>query len=116
MIVGHADGIPGPQYQLALARRGCYVELDGFGTDTAYDAERAIEYLLLLREERHLHQVLVSHDVFLRTHVRAGGGPGYSWIARELVPRLHDLGLSSAEVDQLLIDNPRSALTGTSIW
>ena len=34
VIVGHADGVPGPDYQLALARRGCYVELDGFGTDT----------------------------------------------------------------------------------
>jgi predicted metal-dependent phosphotriesterase family hydrolase len=42
------------------------------------------------------------------------GGPGYTWITRELVPRLRDRGLSEREVDQLLIDNPRTALTGTS--
>ncbi len=112
VVIGHADGVPGPAYQLALARRGCYVELDGFGTDSDYDAERAIGYLLLLREEGHLHQVLVSHDIFLRTHVRARGGPGYTWIARELVPRLRDRGLTEGEIGQLLVDNPRSALTG----
>ena len=35
VIVGHSDGVPGPDYQLALARRGCFVELDGFGTNAA---------------------------------------------------------------------------------
>jgi len=113
VVIGHADGVPGPDYQLALARRGCYVELDGFGTDTDYDIDQAIELLLLLRAEGHLHQLLVSHDVFLRTHMRVRGGPGYTWIPRELVPRLHDRGLNQHEVDQLLISNPRSALTGT---
>ena len=67
---------------------------------------------MLLREEGRLHQVLVSHDVFLRSHVRARGGPGYTWIARELVPRLHERGLSDEEVHQLLVNNPRAALTG----
>lgn len=68
---GHANGVPGPAYQLAPARRGCYVEFDGFGTDTASDAGRTIDYLLLPRADGHLHQVLVSYDVFLRTHLRA---------------------------------------------
>lgn len=114
VIVGHSDGVPGPDYQLALARRGCFVELDGFGTDTAYDTTRAIGYLLALRAEGHLHQVLISHDVFLRTHMRVRGGPGYSWIARELLPRLRELGLSEHEVHQLMVDNPRAALTGST--
>jgi phosphotriesterase-related protein len=105
--------VPGPAYQLALAERGCYVELDGFGTDTDFDAERALDLLLRLRAEGFLTRVLVSHDVFLRTHLRARGGPGYTWIARELVPRLDERGLSEAEVRQLMVENPRNALTGT---
>ena len=112
VIIGHCDGVPGPAYQQALAARGCYVELDGFGTDFEFDAERALDLLMLLREEGRLHQVLVSHDVFLRSHVRVRGGPGYTWIARELVPRLHERGLSDEEVHQLLVNNPRAALTG----
>ena len=56
--------------------------------------------------------MLISHDVFLRTHTRVRGGPGYTWIARELVPRLHDRGISEEGIDQLLVTNPRSALTG----
>jgi predicted metal-dependent phosphotriesterase family hydrolase len=112
VVVGHCDGVPGPGYQRALAARGCFVELDGFGTDSDFDAERALDLLMLLREEGHLPRVLVSHDVFLRTHLRARGGPGYTWIARELVPRLHARGLSDEEVRQVLVDNPRAALTG----
>ena len=115
VVIGHCDGVPGPDYQLTLARRGCFVELDGFGTDTDFDSERALDLLMVLRENGHLAQVLVSHDVFLRTHLRARGGPGYSWIARELVPRLHGRGLSEAEVQQLLVENPRAALTGARI-
>jgi predicted metal-dependent phosphotriesterase family hydrolase len=112
VIIGHSDGVPGPEYQLELARRGCYVELDGFGTDTDYDSDRAVDLLIQLRENGHRAQVLVSQDVFLRTHVRARGGPGYTWIARELVPRLHSRGLTKDETRQLLVDNPRDALTG----
>ena len=114
VIVGHADGVPGPAYQQALADRGCYVELDGFGTDTPYDCERAIGYLMLLREQGRLGQVLVSHDVFLRTHLRVRGGPGYTWIARHLVPRLRELGVSDDEIHQLLVQNPRAALGAPS--
>jgi predicted metal-dependent phosphotriesterase family hydrolase len=113
VVIGDADGVPGPEYQLALAARGCFVEFDGFGIDTAYDAKRALGYLMLLREKGHLDQVLLSHDVFLRTHPRSRGGPGYTWITRELIPRLHELGLSEDEIRQLLVDNPRVALTGT---
>jgi phosphotriesterase-related protein len=114
VIIGHSDGVPGPEYQLELARRGAYVELDGFGTDSDYDSDRAVDLLMLLRENGYLAQVLVSQDVFLRTHMRARGGPGYTWIARELVPRLRARGLTEDETRQLLVDNPRDALTGAA--
>ena len=113
VIIGHADGVPGPAYQLELAARGAYVELDGFGTDTAYDCERALDYLMTLREHGHLHQVLVSHDICLRTHLRARGGPGYTWILRELLPKLRERGLTEDEIRLLVVENPRAALTGT---
>ncbi|WIB62095.1 hypothetical protein DEJ13_18065 (plasmid) [Curtobacterium sp. MCLR17_007] len=112
IIIGHSDGVPGPDYQLELASRGVYVELDGFGTDSPYDCERALGYLLTLREHGHLDQILISHDVCLRTHPRRRGGPGYTWIARELVPRMADVGMSHEEIHQILVDNPRRALTG----
>lgn len=112
VIIGHADGVPGPDYQRELAHRGCFVELDGFGTDTDHDIGRSLEYLMILRSDGFLNQVLISHDVFLRSHMRARGGPGYTYIARELVPRLHTLGLDDAEIHQLTVENPRAALTG----
>jgi predicted metal-dependent phosphotriesterase family hydrolase len=112
VVVGHADGVPGPDYQLELARRGCFVELDGFGTDSAHDMDRAIGYLMRLRGEGFLDQILLSQDVFLRSHLRARGGPGYAYLLETVLPRLFALGLSDAEVHRLTVDNPRAALTG----
>jgi len=44
--------------------------------------------------------------------MRARGGPGYTYFARELIARLHDLGLDDDEIHQLTVENPRAALTG----
>jgi phosphotriesterase-related protein len=112
VIIGHADMVPGPGYQLELAARGCFVELDGFGTDSQYAMDRALGYLLRLRTEGHLEQVLVSHDVFLTSHLHVHGGNGYDYIPTTLIPRLSAHGLTEAEITTLTVDNPRAALTG----
>jgi predicted metal-dependent phosphotriesterase family hydrolase len=115
VIIGHADMVNGPEYQLELARRGCFVELDGFGTDSEYDMQRGIGFLMRLRSEGHLRQVLLSQDVFLRSHLHARGGCGYDYIQHTLLPRLRGLDLTPAELDLLTKDNPRAALTGERI-
>ncbi len=112
VVIGHCDGVEGPDYHLELARRGCFVQFDGFGTETEFDMARGLGHLMRLRAEGLLGQVLVSHDVFLRSQLKARGGPGYDYILVTLVPRLRELGLDEAELRQLLVDNPRAALTG----
>jgi phosphotriesterase-related protein len=112
VVIGHADMVEGPDYQLELARRGCFVQLDGFGTDSPYDMERGIGYLMRLRHDGFLGQVLLSQDVFLRSHMHARGGCGYDFVLTDVVPKLLGLGLSAEEVRQLTVDNPRAALTG----
>jgi phosphotriesterase-related protein len=112
VIVGHVDTVPDPGYPLALARRGCWVELDGFGTDTAHDAGRAVGYLKVLAEAGFLGSVLVSQDVFLRSHLRAYGGAGYAYLPTTLIPRLVGEGFTAAEVRQLTESNPQAALAG----
>ena len=115
VIIGHADMVNGPEYQLELARRGCFVEFDGFGTDSEYDMQRGIGFLMRLRSEGYLSQVLLSHDVFLRSHLHARGGCGYDYIQQTLLPRLDGLGLRPPELELLTKDNPRAALTGERV-
>jgi phosphotriesterase-related protein len=112
VIVGHADTVTDADYPLALARRGCFVEFDGFGTDTPHDLERGVRYLMALVRAGRIEQVLVSHDVFLTSHLHAYGGCGYDFVPTQLVPRLRAEGLEPAEIDQITVVNPRRALTG----
>lgn len=114
VIVGHTDTVPDPDYPLQLARRGCWVELDGFGTDTGYDLERAIGYLKALAEAGFLGSVLLSQDVFLRSHLRAHGGQGYAFVATALRARLAGEGFTAAEIRQLTEANPQAALSGAT--
>lgn len=112
VIVGHCDTVPDPEYHLELARAGCFVELDTVGTGTEHDLRAIERFVLALRAAGRLDQVLLSHDIFLRSHLRAHGGCGYAFLLETFVPRLHAAGLSDDEMSRILVDNPRAALTG----
>ncbi|HSR84228.1 MAG TPA: hypothetical protein VLM11_08615 [Streptosporangiaceae bacterium] len=112
VIVGHADTVPIPDYHLSLARLGCYVCFDSIGTGTRYDLGRAVDYVIALVRAGFAGQVLLSHDVFLRGHLHADGGPGYTYLLAEFLPLLVEAGLDPEEARSLVTTNPRQALTG----
>lgn len=113
VVVGHCDTVPLPAYHLELARRGCFVQMDCLGSDGPFHEQRALGHVQRLAEAGHLHQVLLSHDVFLPEHLHAHGGSGYDHLLVSVVPALRERGFDDADVRQLLVDNPRRALTGT---
>src|SRR5262252_601558 len=112
VIVGHADSVPIPEYHLALAEQGCYVSFDGIGTGSRYDLDEARRYLLNLVQAGFGAQILLSHDVCLRDHLRAHGGCGYGFLITEFLPMLAAAGLDAAQVRGLVTANPRAALPG----
>ncbi|HEU4973851.1 MAG TPA: hypothetical protein VFT50_02085 [Baekduia sp.] len=112
VVVGHCDTVPDPAYHLELAEAGCFVEFDTVGTGTEHDLRDIERYVLALRAAGRLDQVLLSHDVFLRSHLHAHGGCGYAFLLEEFLPRLRAAGLGEDELTLLLVDNPRAALTG----
>jgi phosphotriesterase-related protein len=112
VIIGHCDSVPDHEYHLELAAAGCYVELDNIGTGTPLDDEIALRYLLALRTSGHLRQILLSHDVFLRSHLKAHGGNGYTHLLQDFRTSLANAGLGDDELHTLLRDNPRDALIG----
>ncbi len=114
VIVGHADTVPMPDYHLELARRGCYVQFDSIGTGTAYDLDRAVDYVLNLVRAGFEDRILLSHDVFLRGHMRADGGCGYGYLFTSFLPRLIEAGLDEEQVRAFVTANPRRALTGAA--
>lgn len=115
VVVGHCDTVPSPAYHLELARRGCFVQMDGLGSDGAFYEERTLGYVAALAEAGHLGQLLLSHDNFLPKHLHAHGGTGYDHVITSVVPALRERGFGEADVQALLVDNPRRALTGEGV-
>jgi len=54
--------------------------------------------------------LLPSHDVYLKYCLRKYGGFGYAHILETVIPWLRGLGVSQADIDQLLVRNPRDVL------
>lgn len=101
-------------YQHRLARRGAFLEYDMIGIDFYFseknaqspsDEDNAIAIRNLI-ECGFLSQVLISHDVFLKSMLTRYGGHGYGHILRSFVPRLRMHGVTDAQLEELLIRNP----------
>jgi phosphotriesterase-related protein len=111
----------GPEYHLELAAQGVWLEFDTFGTEYSgpagyrpkprdLDRARAVKRLI---DHGHLEQILVSQDVFNKFQLRTFGGEGYTSLFEYGVPRLLEAGVTEAEIDVLLVDNPARYLTIT---
>ena len=78
--------------------------------DVSQNVEGARLRLLELRQELS-DQLLLACDVYSRMQLTPYGGWGYEHLPRHIVPALHQLGLSTREIDSILVDNPRVLLT-----
>ena len=103
-------------YQASVAERGAYIEYDMVGMDYYYadqgaqcpsDEENARNITRLV-ENGYGDHVLLSQDVFLKMMLTRYGGFGFAYILRHFVPRLERHGLQDAQIDQLLVANPRA--------
>jgi phosphotriesterase-related protein len=106
---------------LRLADTGCMIEFDLFGWETTnYSPNPAIDMpndgvrLRLIRallDRGHLEQVLISHDICMRSRLCHFGGHGYQHIFANVVPLMLRRNFSQAEIDTILVTNPARLLT-----
>jgi phosphotriesterase-related protein len=59
-----------------------------------------------------LSRVVISQDIYSKTHWVRYGGEGYGHILRDVVPVMDRFGIDSAMCRQLLVENPAEALSG----
>ena len=118
IILGHLDHVPDLDYHLRLAERGVYLQYDNFGREYYWDAEGVywnndkwrVDALAALVRAGRAGQLLVSQDVCFKMDLRAYGGYGYDHVLVDIVPALRRVGLSEADLEAILVDNPRAVL------
>ena len=106
---------------LSEEARGAFIEYDMIGMDYYYadqhaqspcDEENASAVKGLI-DAGFGHSILLSQDVFLKMMLTHYGGFGYAHVLRHFVPRLRRHGVSDAQIETLLVDNPRCVFSAT---
>jgi len=121
IVISHIDRtIFDEERLLRLADTGVTVEFDLFGQEASYyslsdidmpnDSTRLALIRALIRRG-HLDRVVISHDICYRTRLQSFGGHGYGHIFRNVVPLMRERGYDQAEIDAILVHNPRRLLT-----
>ncbi|MFF8327216.1 phosphotriesterase [Rhodococcus qingshengii] len=102
-------------YQRSLADRGVLLEFDMIGMPfdfpgeglSPHPAETATAVAGLVTSG-HASQLLLSHDLFLKSMLRKHGGNGFSYVPLAFAARLVRAGVDPQQVSALMRDNPRS--------
>jgi phosphotriesterase-related protein len=120
IILSHMDEIEDPSldYHKAVAERGAFVEFDCFGEEDYVDeanyvhprdAQRVINLMRLI-ELGCIDKLLMSQDVCSKVYTRTYGGYRYDHIQRTIIPMLKRSGVSDAEIERMMVDNPLRAI------
>jgi phosphotriesterase-related protein len=106
----HAQNEKNHDLHLQVARAGAWVEFDGL-REASLDWH--LECVRTMKQAGLLGRTLVSQDAgwYHVGEPKGGNYRGYTFLFREFLPRL---GFSRPDVDQLLVGNPRAALSPTA--
>lgn len=118
VVIGHADTVKSVEYSLAILRKGAFVEFDCLmtcrigGNVIRHQVDRRIDYLKTMIEAGYAEKILLSQDVCQRSHMRALGGPGYTFLFEEFRALAIEAGIEPETLDMIHRDNPRRAVFG----
>ena len=116
VILGHCDGIATDlQFMLELLARGVYAAFDNLGREPEIvvpsRTARVAEAIPPLLDSGYEDRVLLSQDICHKISLKAYGGLGYSFLQEEFLPRLKELGVTQAQIDKFMVENPKRILT-----
>ncbi len=93
-----------------VAEEGAWISFDGLAAD---NVDQYLTLVTTMRAAGLLNRVLISHDAGWYHVGEAGGGTyrSHDTLFTTFIPRLRASGFGEAEIQQLVVENPRRALT-----
>lgn len=116
IVIGHSCGTDDHDYHMTIARGGSYLGFDRFGLEILFPDEKRVAALVRLLRAGAGRQVVVSHDsvwcwrgepIPPEVLAQLGHMIDPTHLSKRIVPQLRDAGIAEAEIEQLLVDNPR---------
>ena len=116
VVIGHV-GICEPDLDRVrhILDQGVNIGIDGIGYGerdnmTFFEHDKA-HLVKMVVDWGHIDQITVSLDMTRKYHLKKYGGHGFAMLMDWFAPLLREVGLSSRQVDQILVANPCRILT-----
>lgn len=124
IVIGHSCGSSDHDYHMKIARGGSYLGFDRFGLDTLQPDDERVAALTRLITAGAGDRIVVSHDSVccwrgqpfppaVEEAMTQSWNPSH--FSLRIVPKLKDRGVTSEQIDALLIDNPRRFFAGEKL-
>ena len=115
LVIGHLCCLdqPAAEVTVEVARRGAFIGFDRVNWDAMLEDEKRVGMVMRIVEAGHADKLVLASDFYLRTELKAEGGPGYAKTVTQFAPMLREAGLDDASVRSLIADNPRRWLAFT---
>lgn len=117
IIIGHSGDTEDLSYLRELMDNGSTIGMDRFGMEQVLPDDGRIRTVTALLEEGYADRMVLSHDAAFYSHVtppswRARNAPRWRMdtIPRSILPSLRRHGVSSEEIEQMMVHNPRRLL------
>jgi phosphotriesterase-related protein len=114
VIIGHSGDTEDLDYLQRLLDAGSYLGMDRFGLDGILTFEKRVATVAALVHRGYASRMVLSHDTSCHTQnvpdeYRAEHWPNwrYQHIVDDVIPALLDVGVTSADIDTMLVHNPR---------
>lgn len=125
VVIGHVGDTDDVDYLKELADRGSFLGMDRFGSHRALSFDGRVDTVVKLCADGYSDRIVLAHDRqglldwvpdFYNFRLTAGPNWRMDHISLEVIPALRERGVSEAQIDQMLVDNPRRLMDPTKAY
>jgi phosphotriesterase-related protein len=115
VVIGHSGDSTDLDYLEQLIGNGSYIGMDRFGVDAILPMADRVATVAALCERGHADRMVLAHDAscfidWFDEDMKNAALPNWHYlhISQDVIPALRERGVTDAQLDQMLIDNPRA--------
>jgi phosphotriesterase-related protein len=117
VVIGHSGGTINTDYHLELLENGSFLGFDHFGM-SGITLEDRVDSIIRLCDRGYAERLVLSHDAmcfvdwFPRSMKDALRDWRWTYISTDVLPVMRERGVREADIERMLVQNPRTILEG----
>ena len=114
VLISHMGAAPDVQPLVEVGRHGVFMGIDKVSFPKGPKNPELADLVCAAIGKGLVRQLILSSDVARLTMLSSHGAPSYSAVLRDFVPMLRERGVTTRDIDTMLIENPARLLSRTA--